>query len=122
MAAEARGADLPLFVHWVAFLEWLLPAAEKFPRSARHAFTSRVEGAALDVLEAILEARYSKAKAEPLRRANLRLDLLRVLLRLAHGRRFLPTAGYEHAARAIDEAGRMIGGWAKSAAGKGASP
>jgi hypothetical protein len=113
MAASSSHRELPLFVQWSDFLEWLLAATEKFPKSARFALTSRIEALALDVLEDIVEARYSRQKAEVLRRANLRLEKMRVLLRVCHSRRYLATNSFEHAARAIDKAGRMLGGWRK---------
>lgn len=111
--------ELPLFVHWVEFLGWLLPATEKFPRKVRFTFSSRIDNLALDFLEDVIEARYTRGKGEILRRANLRLEKLRVLLRLCHGERYLATNGYEHAARRIDEAGRMLGGWMKQQGASG---
>jgi hypothetical protein len=113
MAASSRHDELPVFVQWTDFIEWLLATTEKFPKSARFALTSRIEALALDVLEDIVEARYTRGKVEILRRANLRLEKMRVLLRVCHSRRYLATNSFEHAARAIDEAGRMLGGWRK---------
>lgn len=110
--SEPRG-ELPVFVQWADFIEWLLATTEKLPKSARFTLTSRIEALALDVLEDIVEARYARGKAEILRRANLRLEKMRVLLRVCHSRRYLATNSFEHAACAIDEAGRMLGGWRK---------
>lgn len=121
-AAETQSRELPLFVHWMDFLDWLLQATEKFPKSARFSFASRIDNLALDVAEDIVEARYSSEKGGILRRANLRLEKMRILVRLSHRRRYLSNAGYEHAARRLDEAGRMLGGWSKQAAGRNLSP
>jgi hypothetical protein len=49
-----------------------------------------------------------------LAQANLHLEKLRVLLRISHEERHLDHKGFECAARNIDEAGRMIGGWIRS--------
>jgi hypothetical protein len=46
--------------------------------------------------------------------------MLRILLRLCNDMRYLDHKGYEHAARRIDEAGRMLGGWRRGEEGKGA--
>ena len=55
------------------FLLWLIPTLEKFPRSQRFLLGDRIEGAALDVLDGLVEATYS-AQCEPiLRRVNLGL-------------------------------------------------
>ena len=111
MDAPESKRELPLFVHWVDFLGWLLPATEKFPKKVRFTFSTRIDNLALDLLEDVVEARYTREKGAILRRANLRLEKLRVLVRICHTQRYLPTAGYEHASRRIDEAGRMLGGW-----------
>jgi hypothetical protein len=49
-----------------------------------------------------------------LRRANLGIEKLRFLLRLAADLRLLDRRRYEHAARTLDETGRLIGGWMKA--------
>lgn len=108
-----RNEDLPVFVRWVEFLKWLLPTTEKFPRRVRFTFANRIDALALDVVEDLVEARYSRDKREILRRANLRLEKIRVLLRLCHEARFLSHESFEFAIRGVDETGRMLGGWIK---------
>ncbi len=105
--------ELPLFTHWETFLEWLLPKTGKMPRHARFTFARRIQSLALDILEGIVEARYSRRKSATLRRINLDLEKLRVLVRLANRLELLDHRAYEQAARGIDEAGRMVGGWLK---------
>jgi hypothetical protein len=48
-----------------------------------------------------------------LKRINLRLERLRMLLRLCHRLKYLPHQRYEHAMRCLNEVGRMLGGWIK---------
>lgn len=112
--AETReDDDLSVFVKWMDFLEWLFQATDKFPKKARFSFCQRIEALALDVVEDLVEARYSRQKAPILRRVNLRLEKMRVLMRLSHKLHYLSHTGYEHSARAINEVGRMLGGWIK---------
>ena len=66
------------------------PRHGKIPRRVRFTFASRIDALALDVVEDLVEARYSKDKREILKRANLRLEKIRVLLRLCHEQQFLP--------------------------------
>ena len=106
--------ELPLFVHWEKTLKDLLSRTEKFPKRVRFTLSSRIDNLALDVLENIVEARYTKDKSAVLARANLQLEKLRVLLRISHEERHLDHKGFEHMARNIDEAGRMVGGWLRS--------
>ena len=108
-----RGEELPVFVKWMEFVEWLLVTTDKFPKKARFSFCQRIEGLALAVVEDLVEARYSHNKQAMLKRANLRLEKLRVLLRLSHKLRYLSHNAYEHAMKAINEAGRMLGSWSK---------
>jgi hypothetical protein len=103
--------DLVLFVKWMDFLTWLFAATEKFPKKTRFVLVNRIDNLALDVVEDLVEARYTRDRLPILRRTNLKLEKLRVLLRISHDQGHLPHRGYEHSARALDEAGRMIGGW-----------
>lgn len=112
--------ELPLFVHWEKTLRDILSRTEKFPKRVRFTFSSRIDNLALDVLEKIVEARYAKNRTAPLTQANLLLEKLRVLLRISHSERHIDNRGFEFAARSIDEAGRMIGGWLR--AGSAPSP
>jgi 23S rRNA-intervening sequence protein len=96
------------------FILWLVPTVEKFPRSQKFLLGDRIQGTALDVLERLIEATYSKARRPPLLAANLGLEKLRFLFRLATEMRYLDPRRYEHAARALDEVGRLVGGWLKS--------
>lgn len=113
--------DLPIFSRWLSFLEWLLPTTEKFPKRVRFTFADRINNLALDIVEDLVDARYTRDKAPILQRINLRLEKLRILLRLCHGQGILPHGGFEHAARAINEVGRMLGGWLRQQQ-DGASP
>ena len=64
-------------------------------------------------MELIVEAIYTKDRRPILNRINLILEKQRVLFRMSHDRRFISTSQYEHVSRAIEEAGRMVGGWKK---------
>ena len=110
--------DLPIFVRWVDFVKWLLPTTEKFPKRVRFSFTNRIDNLALDVVEDLVAARYSRHKADPLKAVNLKLERLRVLLRLCHDLELLPHRSYEYSVRSLDEVGRMVGGWIKQQEGR----
>lgn len=110
--------DLPIFTRWLEFLAWLLPATEKFPKRVRFTFADRINHLALDIVEDLVEARYSRDKQPLLKRVNLRLEKLRILLRLCHQLQYLPHQGYEHAMRELNPMGRMLGGWIKQQQGR----
>ncbi|MBM3260764.1 MAG: diversity-generating retroelement protein Avd [Candidatus Sericytochromatia bacterium] len=104
---------------WQRLLGDLLDRTARFPKVVRFTFAQRIETLALDVLEDLVEARYGTGheRQKALRRADMRLARMRVLIRLAHDRRYLDHRGYEHVARAMDESGRMLGGWRKGQSG-----
>jgi 23S rRNA-intervening sequence protein len=96
------------------FLLWLIPAVERFPKSQKFVFGDRILGIGLDVLESLVAATFTRDRKSHLGQANLGIDKLRFLLRMATDFRFLDTRRYEHAARSLDEIGRLIGGWSKA--------
>ena len=75
---------------------------------------------ALDVLERLVEAAYTGGRRRHLQAANLGLEKLGLLCRLTLLCRLAKDLGhldprrYEHAARAIDETGRLVGGRRKA--------
>jgi hypothetical protein len=75
-------------------LAWLLPTVEKFPRSHKFTLGARIETTALNVLEALIEATYTRDRTQHLRRANLGIEKLRFLIRLATDLRLLDRRRY----------------------------
>lgn len=114
--------DYPLFAHWYKTLTWILTAVERFPRNARFSLASRIADAALDTLEAVIEAIYTRDRAAILDRANLGIEKQRVLFRISHDRKLISTPQYEHVSEALDEAGRMAGGWRRKSRETGRKP
>ena len=112
-ADHARTTGPALDAHY-RFVTWLVPAVERFPRSQKFLLGDRMQATALDVLERLIEATYTKRRGDPLARANLGLEKLRFLCRLARDLRCLDYRRYEHAARSLDETGRRVGAWSKA--------
>ena len=119
--AETRGEHRELLVIDKVYdlVLWSCRHLAGFPRSHRFTLGERMEGQLYDLLETLLRAKYSREKREFLARANLELEVLRFQLRLARDLRCLPFKSYEHGVRALDEVGRMVGGWLKQARGAG---
>lgn len=105
--------DLPVFIHWTDFLEWLFNRTESFPKRIRFTFSQRIENLALDIILELVEARYCQEKKAILQSINLKLEQLRVLLRLCFKQHFLNQKQYEYASRQVNETGKMVGGWYK---------
>ena len=109
---RARETGPALEAHY-RFLLWLVPAVERFPRGQKFLLGDRIQATALDVLEALIAATYTKRRQAHLGRANLGLEKLRFFFRLARDLRYLDPRRYEHAARSLDETGRKVGTWRK---------
>ena len=96
------------------FMLWLVPTAEKFPRSQKFLLGDRLQATALDVLERLVEATYTRDRRRHLASANLGIEKLRFLCRLAKDLGHLDERRYEYAARSLDATGRLVGGWRKA--------
>lgn len=70
-------------------VKWSLGAIAKFPRSHRFVLGERMERRLYDILERLVEAKYTRDKAGLLRRVNLDLTILRFQVRLASELGFL---------------------------------
>ena len=113
MADNSKRTGAALEAHY-QFLAWLAPTVEKYPKSHKFSLGDRIMSLSLDLLECLIEATYTKDRLQHLRRANLGIEKLRFLLRLSADLRVLDRKRYEHAARTLDETGRMVGGWIKA--------
>ena len=116
-ATEKSEGDLPVFIKWHEFLTWLFLATERFPKKARFTLSERLIQLGLEVMEDLVEARYTKDKWRILQRANLRLEKVRVLVRISYEQKFLSHDGYKHAMYLLHEIGSMIGGWLRQQSG-----
>lgn len=105
--------DSPLFIKTYDLLKYLMPVTQKFPRSQRFVLAKRIEDAALDFYECLLEARKVDivTRRDVLRRADVELEKLRLHLRLSMELQYLKFPQYEHVSGYVVEIGRMLGSW-----------
>ena len=110
--------ESPIFSRLYDFLLWLLPQAVKFPRAYRFNLAERLQRRALDLQETLIAAglRRGPERAARLQEADTQLAQLRQSLRLCKDLDLLTLGQYEHAAGLLNEIGRLLGGWRKTAA------
>lgn len=113
MTDNAKRTGAAIEAHY-QFLLWLGPTLENFPKDKKFTLGDRIQNQALDILEALIEATYTRERVLHLRRANLGIEKLRFLFRLATDLKVLDRRRYEFAARTLDETGRSVGAWAKA--------
>ena len=88
---------------------------EKFPRRQKFCWETVCRRRLDAALERLVEATYTRDRRRHLQAANLGIEKLRFLCRLAKDLGHLDERRYEHAARALDETGRLVGRLAEGA-------
>ena len=95
---------------------WLLERSCRWPKRLRFVLTQRIENHALDLVEMLVQARYEpRRRRATLTEANLRLERVRFLLRIARAGGTSTPRVHEGLVRRVDEIGRMLHGWRVSA-------
>ncbi|MBI3962447.1 MAG: diversity-generating retroelement protein Avd [Deinococcus sp.] len=100
----------PVFVRVADLMEWLLPRLGQYPRSQRSLLAAETAAALFGVHRGLLEAVKTKDR-RALRRADVELERLRMLLRLGETLQCLSVGQYEHAMRLVVEVGKLLGAW-----------
>ena len=114
MAGRKRNEELVVIAHTYDLILWSCNHTTKFPRNHRFVLGERIERNLYDLLETLIGAKYSRARTELLQRANLLLEILRFQMRLAKDLQCLKIDSYGFATKAIDDIGKLVGGWLKS--------
>ena len=105
--------ELPAVSKMYDLIKWLIPQIAKLPRSHKFTLGDRITNLALDTLELLIQAVYTRNKRDLLRRANLNLEKMRYLMRICYDLDLLGLKKYEYVSRGINEVGKQIGGWLK---------
>lgn len=108
-----------IFPRTYDLISWLIPKTLYFPRSQRFVITRRLQDAALDFQEHIIEANRlrGRTRLEKLRYADAALDKVRLYLRLAVRWEWLNEDQYYHVSQMVKEIGNLLGGWIKQTSG-----
>lgn len=109
--------ELPLFTQWYEVVSALLECVGRFPKNLRPTLGNRLLDRALDVLDHVVKLRYSRDRVPLFAEANLAVEQVRILIRLAFERRLISSGQYTRLAEAVDASGRMLGGWRRSEKG-----
>ena len=114
MAELKRHEELTVITKAYDLILWSCNHTGKFPRNHRFVLGERIERNLYDLLEILIRAKYNKQRQPLLEQANLMLEILRFQMRLAKDLQCLKVDSYGFAAKAIDEIGKLVGGWLKS--------
>ena len=108
--------EMVIFTRTYDFVTWLIPLSLKFPRTQRFVVTQRLQQAALDFQELLIEAnaRRGALRAEKLKQADTALTKLKLYLRLCQRWQWISNGQYQHAVVMLAEMGKLLGGWLKT--------
>jgi four helix bundle protein len=105
--------DLIIYQKTYDLILWFFPIINKFPKKQRFVLGQQIENELLEIIKDIISANNERNKTEILKRISVRLDTLRILVRLAKDLRFFSIKHYENAAVKINEIGKLLSGWMK---------
>jgi hypothetical protein len=108
--------DIPIFKKTYDLYKTFYGYRNLIPKKDRYTIYQRCDSLLLDVLENILAASklQKEGKSTPLENASVKLNLLRVFVRLMKETKAIDGKKYLALETSIDEIGRMLGGWIRS--------
>ena len=108
--------DIPIFKKTYELYKTFYGYRNTVSKQDRYTLWQRCENLILDILESILWASQlpKKDKLPRLEKASLKLNFLRVFLRLCKEIKTIDNKKYVLLQEIIDEIGRMLGGWIRS--------
>jgi hypothetical protein len=108
--------DIPIFKKIYELYKVIYCYREKVSKMNRYALWQRCENLILDIAEKIIVVTdLSKEEKLPiLKKISLKLNILRMFIRLSKELRVIDNKKYIYFQEIIDEIGRMLGGWIRS--------
>ncbi|MBI4080608.1 MAG: diversity-generating retroelement protein Avd [Candidatus Levybacteria bacterium] len=87
-----------------------------FPKGKRYTLGQKIDQVSLEIFENIILAGYlpREQKLPVLQKVSIKLDLLKILLRLAFETKCLDNKKYQQLVEQLLEIGKMLGGWIKT--------
>lgn len=117
-APPPKNFDIPIFQKTYDFYKDLYIAQVKFPKSHKYTLGQKLDNTTLLFFELLMTASQknqseSREKLTNLTTASTKLEILKVLLRLAKDTQSLDNKSYLRLQSHLQEIGRMLGGWIK---------
>ena len=94
--------------------KYLHNALKYFPKSEKFVLSADIRNTFFEMLSLFLVANKLQYKKKTLYEADVKLDVLRFKIRVAHELQHLKTKQYEVLSSQLTEIGKMLGGWIKS--------
>lgn len=107
------GLDIPIFTKLYDFYKNLYSQLKLLPKTDRYSLGQKLDYISLEIFELISQIPlYPKdQKQEILIKISSKIDLLKILLRLAHENKSINIKSYLSLQENLQEIGKMAGGW-----------
>jgi len=109
--------DIPIFTKLYDFYKNLSQFLVLFPKSRKYTLGQKIDNLTLEIIELVITASYTshEQKLLILRKISIKVDLLKILLRLSFETKCLDNNKYQQLTSQLIEIGKMLGGWIKNA-------
>jgi hypothetical protein len=106
-------SELPIVQKTYDLIKWYVPILNRLPRNHKFLLGDRMATELYELLERLIEARYSNQKLSILEPLNPKLDILRFQTRLLLDFNLIKAERYAYAGQLINAIGADLGGWIK---------
>ena len=107
--------DIPIFAKSYEFYKKLTLGIVTFPKIKRYTLGQKLDNTTLEIFELLISVPNSNNKTETLYKISNKIDLLKILLRLAKDTLALTNKSYLELQEMLQEIGKMLGGWIRAA-------
>ncbi len=113
---SSHSVDIPLIQKLFELYKLFHQFVIKFPKSDKYTLGQNIERNTLELIEITLACSTANVliRKEKLLLASSKLDLIKLLVRLAYEVRALDQKSYIQLQEKLQEIGKMIGGWLRS--------
>lgn len=106
--------DIPIFAKLYDFYQNLSFFITKFPKTKRYTLGQKLDNLVLEIFELLFSIPTSKDRVTTLEQISIKLDLLKILLRMSKDSQALKDKNYLELQAMLQEIGKMLGGWIRS--------
>jgi four helix bundle protein len=107
--------ELTIYQRQYDLILYAFPIINGFPKGQRFVLGQQIQNCLLDIAKLIVQANKQRTNRLPiLAQADIEIEKLRLLIRLAKDLRMVSVKQYGTLAERINEIGRLLGGWLKS--------
>lgn len=106
-------SDLKLYQKIYDFLLWVKPTVEKFARAHKYGLGIQLENETINLLKIVARNNIRRDKSELAEDCLVQYETVKLLIRLSRDLNLISVKQYEFSSQALEEIGRLLGGWVK---------